>query len=539
MKIGKEVKIGLGVIGVLLSVFAAVAYQKITDDTPPPRAVVEDRGGEAEEPSTVLEAGQQSEPPSNLNKKGRLAAMLGGGKTTPTDEPFAGRKREPLPENKPERKPLPERKLEAEPFGNRTATTHEHHDHHQAVDRYSDPSAFSSNTSEPPKRERIQLDPPAAVAADPKEDEPRRLPLPEAEEPLPTAPVVSETPHYGRYGKSPERIPMARPAEGNRYADAPRHEHHGDGNPEHSARGNRYALPPSPLAQENTNTAAAEENLIPPLEATPTAAPLNPPHHHRHPSFAASAEPIPTHPDPQANEISPAQQIQIPPESNRSPYTSRDQYNIRSAPERAAPQDLSGYEKSGNYHNEASRHQPLPHQSPPPVAEPEPLPRHGEQYVVQPNDSYWVIAKRLYGNGGYFKALYEYNKHLYPYPDRLRVGDKLLAPEVAMLEEKYSDLCPERRHHSTRHAHQASLSRGAIPGGRTYKVQKGDTLFDIARYELGKGSRWVEIYDLNRGVLGDDFDLLPPGTELMLPAAAGRSAPRDRMTSQPPRGPLR
>jgi len=49
-------------------------------------------------------------------------------------------------------------------------------------------------------------------------------------------------------------------------------------------------------------------------------------------------------------------------------------------------------------------------------------------------------------------------------------------------------------------------------------VAEGDTLFDIARNELGKASRWAEIYALNREQLGEDFDHLAPGTQLILPA---------------------
>ena len=48
-------------------------------------------------------------------------------------------------------------------------------------------------------------------------------------------------------------------------------------------------------------------------------------------------------------------------------------------------------------------------------------------------------------------------------------------------------------------------------------MEDGDTLFEIARHELGKTSRWAEIYDLNREVLGNDFDYLRPGLELILP----------------------
>ncbi len=50
-------------------------------------------------------------------------------------------------------------------------------------------------------------------------------------------------------------------------------------------------------------------------------------------------------------------------------------------------------------------------------------------------------------------------------------------------------------------------SAPAASGGRTYIVAEGDSLFDIARSELGKASRWVEIYDLNADVLGKDIDI--------------------------------
>ena len=53
--------------------------------------------------------------------------------------------------------------------------------------------------------------------------------------------------------------------------------------------------------------------------------------------------------------------------------------------------------------------------------------------------------------------------------------------------------------------------------GRSYTVAGGDTLFTIARYELGKASRWVEIYELNRDTLRD-LNSLKTGTRLLLPA---------------------
>ncbi len=57
----------------------------------------------------------------------------------------------------------------------------------------------------------------------------------------------------------------------------------------------------------------------------------------------------------------------------------------------------------------------------------------------------------------------------------------------------------------------------AAEAKRTYTVAEGDSLFDIARCELGKASRWVEIYDLNTDVIGKDIDCLAPGTQIVLP----------------------
>ncbi|GAB6185925.1 LysM peptidoglycan-binding domain-containing protein [Thermopirellula anaerolimosa] len=55
--------------------------------------------------------------------------------------------------------------------------------------------------------------------------------------------------------------------------------------------------------------------------------------------------------------------------------------------------------------------------------------------------------------------------------------------------------------------------------GRTYTVQEGETLFDIARRQLGRASRWVEIYELNRGRLGKQMEGFRPGITLILPQA--------------------
>lgn len=157
------------------------------------------------------------------------------------------------------------------------------------------------------------------------------------------------------------------------------------------------------------------------------------------------------------------------------------------------------------------------------------------KYRVRPSDNYWHISERLYGSGAYFKALAEHNRDRIGRPDRLLPGTTLAAPSAKELEEKYPDLCPKPNHQRKPGSRFANVSSGArLAGRRTYKVESGDTLFDIAKHELGSPGRWGEIYELNRDVLGDDYDYLSPGLELVLP-----DAPRPDTLTRNPEGLLR
>jgi hypothetical protein len=80
----------------------------------------------------------------------------------------------------------------------------------------------------------------------------------------------------------------------------------------------------------------------------------------------------------------------------------------------------------------------------------------------------------------------------------------------------------------------AAALRREYRASRTYTVAEGETLFTIARYELGKAARWIEIYELNRDALGRDLSSLRPGTRLLLP-----SSERSDVLAQPSNGTYR
>ena len=140
-------------------------------------------------------------------------------------------------------------------------------------------------------------------------------------------------------------------------------------------------------------------------------------------------------------------------------------------------------------------------------------------YTVAANDNFWRISQKLYGTGAYFKALREYNRQRYAGAEVMNVGDELAVPSLETLRRDYPALCPKQRRATATRPTASLVSSGARPRrGREYTVAEGDTLFDIARHELGKASRWLEVYELNREQLGDDFNYLAPGMRLALPA---------------------
>ncbi|MCS7305661.1 MAG: LysM peptidoglycan-binding domain-containing protein [Thermoguttaceae bacterium] len=176
-------------------------------------------------------------------------------------------------------------------------------------------------------------------------------------------------------------------------------------------------------------------------------------------------------------------------------------------------------------------------------------------YQVQAGDSYWTISERFYGTGTYYQALAEYNRSRISRPEQLQAGDQLMIPPPEELRRLYPLLCPapvttERLGASaggpsalmpgggpppvapSSGAGAASLQAATPPASsfpastpRVYIVQEGDTIYEIARFLLGKPSRWVEIYQLNKQVIGEDIEHLRPGTRLVIPPVEPAGSP--------------
>lgn len=134
---------------------------------------------------------------------------------------------------------------------------------------------------------------------------------------------------------------------------------------------------------------------------------------------------------------------------------------------------------------------------------------------VRPGDNYWKISRRMYGTSRYFSALALYNRHRVRDPKKLRPGMKVLIPDALVLEDKYPELFRD------------SEPREQAPGGYfvqrdgtpAYRIGERDTLSEIAQKHLGRSSRWIQIYRLNRNVLSNP-NRLKPGTVIILPDSA-------------------
>jgi nucleoid-associated protein YgaU len=129
--------------------------------------------------------------------------------------------------------------------------------------------------------------------------------------------------------------------------------------------------------------------------------------------------------------------------------------------------------------------------TPPPVPEP-------RTYVVKTGDSLWKIAVKEYGKGHYCKKIAQANPGVDP--DNLQVGTKLVIPPLAAA--------------APREAARADTVRPAA-GQRTYRIKRGDTLWEIARDELGRASAVKDILELNPDL---DPSRLALGRTILLPS---------------------
>jgi nucleoid-associated protein YgaU len=148
-------------------------------------------------------------------------------------------------------------------------------------------------------------------------------------------------------------------------------------------------------------------------------------------------------------------------------------------------------------------------------------------YTVAKGDSLFSISRRFYGDNSMAKAIFAANQNVLASPDVIKAGQTLFLPAkgdtsaVAPLAPT-SDAMPLPGG-SVAPIQPTPRTTFAPPGPpaaarpTSYTVQKGDSLFIIAKRVYGKGSLWTKIYEANRAKINNP-DRVREGTVLTIPS---------------------
>lgn len=131
-----------------------------------------------------------------------------------------------------------------------------------------------------------------------------------------------------------------------------------------------------------------------------------------------------------------------------------------------------------------------------------------ETHTVRAGDTILALARTYYGNIRYAKQLLDANPHVVD-PTALATGTEISLPNVRISEPPPTAKTTPRP--------KPQPTKPAARAGKSYTVAAGDTLYRIAMNRLGEGTRWTEIYDLNKSAIGDDPAALKIGQILQLP----------------------
>lgn len=149
-----------------------------------------------------------------------------------------------------------------------------------------------------------------------------------------------------------------------------------------------------------------------------------------------------------------------------------------------------------------------------------------EIYVVAEGDNLGTIAKKVYGSQhgnekNNITRIFQANRSTLKSPDEIYVGQKLVIPLLAESQAGKNNL--EKLSRPTLLEEAKSIGQKNVTtapsraeGNKSYTVQQGDSLWQIAAKQLGDGSRYEEIIELNANILESE-DNLAVGMCLKLP----------------------
>jgi nucleoid-associated protein YgaU len=126
--------------------------------------------------------------------------------------------------------------------------------------------------------------------------------------------------------------------------------------------------------------------------------------------------------------------------------------------------------------------------------------------LTREGDTWWSLAQELYDDGQLFRELYAHNQDRVQSYDRIPTGTEIVCPPADVLRVPAEQT--------------AELNNKSNSKDRIYLTRVGDTLFNIAREQLGQASRFGELLQQNKDRLPartGHLSALPEGLELKLP----------------------
>ncbi|MEM1435126.1 MAG: peptidoglycan-binding protein LysM [Pseudomonadota bacterium] len=94
--------------------------------------------------------------------------------------------------------------------------------------------------------------------------------------------------------------------------------------------------------------------------------------------------------------------------------------------------------------------------------------------------------------------------------------EKVIADDIEV-DEPIPTIAPAATPSTAASAETPSVEfPGVLPGTRYYEIQKGDTLYAIAKEFYGNGMKYPEIFEANREVI-EDPDKIYPGQKIRIP----------------------
>ncbi len=151
-------------------------------------------------------------------------------------------------------------------------------------------------------------------------------------------------------------------------------------------------------------------------------------------------------------------------------------------------------------------------------------------YVVKDDDSLSTIAEKFYGpkegcKKQSIEMIFKANKSVLSSPDLIAVGQRLFIPPLKSLNERPRQVIAESGQRLFERADElgskslslASTVQTKSGRYREYVVKEGDSLWKIAKEQLGNPGRYVEIARLNKDIIEDEEQLVV-GIHIKMPS---------------------